>query len=75
MDPRTLEATADDLDRQASYKRDESDTLLRDADTMESEARDTRAEAVRLRDEEIRAAAREREAESQLTNRGRPWPF
>ncbi len=42
---------------------------------MDSQAGYNRDEAIRLRNEEVRAAAREREAESQLTNRSRPWPF
>ena len=69
MDPRTLESTADDLERQASDNRDESDRLLREADDLDREARDTRAQASSLRDEQDAAAAQQREAESDLRGR------
>ncbi len=66
MDPRTLEDTADDLDRHAVDKRSQADDLMRQADDDETLAVSNRDEARRLRDEQTVAEARERDAEAAL---------
>jgi len=69
MDPRTLEDTADDLDRLAANKRAEAEDLIRLADDDETLATANRDEARRLRDEQTVAEARERDAEDALKRR------
>jgi len=62
MDPRVLEDTADDLERQAATKRAEAD----DDEILATANRD---EARRLRDEQTMAEARQREAEEAFNAR------
>ena len=69
MDPRTLESTADDLDRQAAAKRSQADDLVRQANDDEILATSNRDEARLLRDQQTEAEAREKEAEQALRNR------
>ena len=59
-----METTADNLDKEAADDRAAADDLYQSADTKERQAVDTRAEAIRLRDEQTRAEAVERDAEA-----------